>query len=289
LASKTEEELGGLWSGVVEHYSAASLTDPLDKLRAIANLAKVYCEERTRVKMVQTDELDSDDEPLTKRIVETEKYAAGLRVRSFPGTLLWRRKGNVPLQPVMNPFRAPTWSWACYDGPVRFPLRALADSGNLCEVESVLVNLVDKADPYGLLKSASITLKAAMLPVLSTEQIDDLTWKADVVMPTSSSSLEEEEDRKATRKWILPFLWDDLHPNANVNLHFDSSSTEQDRGNISLVLIRYGLDGTEGLILRPNDNRADTWVRLGMWESKRILRTLEDYYREKHAISVKIF
>ena len=104
-----------LWSELVEDFTARKLTDPKDKLPALAGIAQQY----------MTDEYAEGHSP---------EYLAGIwRYHSdapgdsgyyrseFPAGLLWRRQRGSPymVQPPPS-YRAPSWSWAALDGPVMF-------------------------------------------------------------------------------------------------------------------------------------------------------------------------
>ncbi len=83
------------WYTIVENYSMRNLTKPSDKLPALAGLAR------------QVQALIPDE------------YLAGLWKSDLSSGLIWVRRGEHKL-PESGPYRAPSWSWAQCDGPVRF-------------------------------------------------------------------------------------------------------------------------------------------------------------------------
>ncbi|KEY71004.1 hypothetical protein S7711_10202 [Stachybotrys chartarum IBT 7711] len=95
--STVSEQLVTDWNNIIQLYSKCTLTMPKDKLAAIAGLA--------------TD--------MKKRLQETQpgnhQYLAGLWRTHMPNCLLWTPQGNPPLR--VKEYRAPSWSWACFDSP----------------------------------------------------------------------------------------------------------------------------------------------------------------------------
>jgi Heterokaryon incompatibility protein (HET) len=83
------------WYGIVERYSKCSLTKSEDRLLAISGIA---------LKLQQ---------------FTGDKYYCGMWGQRFHQCLLWLRE-KERLQGAQC-LRAPTWSWACCDGPVQFP------------------------------------------------------------------------------------------------------------------------------------------------------------------------
>jgi len=98
LASVTEEEtlyLCVLWYCMVEAYSKCSLTKREDKLPALSGLAKAFSR-RTNF-----------------------AYTAGLWEEDLATGLLWRTR-SPKTKPRPPPYRAPSWSWASLDTPIKF-------------------------------------------------------------------------------------------------------------------------------------------------------------------------
>ncbi|KAH8598575.1 heterokaryon incompatibility protein-domain-containing protein, partial [Bisporella sp. PMI_857] len=91
---KTKRWDGG-WLGMVQNYSLRKLTVDQDKLPALSGLARMLAEETG------------------------DRYFAGLWASHLPEDLFWRGKA---LGEVTKPkqYRAPSWSWASLDAPIRF-------------------------------------------------------------------------------------------------------------------------------------------------------------------------
>ncbi|KAK4444816.1 heterokaryon incompatibility protein-domain-containing protein, partial [Podospora aff. communis PSN243] len=85
------------WPSVVTEYSTRFMTNPADKLPALAGLARLHCE--------------SND----------VTYAAGLCLDTFHSGLLWRTEYSEKRHPSRpSHWRAPSWSWVSIDGPVDY-------------------------------------------------------------------------------------------------------------------------------------------------------------------------
>jgi hypothetical protein len=137
----------GGWLSLVEDYSRRKLTVSLDKLTALAGVAKVVAEETH------------------------DNYYAGLWGRHILEDLCWRtypqeemlipgeellRKG-ASLGLVSKPaeYRAPSWSWASIDGPVRFePLSFPTLTASAISCTTVPTGL----DKYGRVASGKLEL-----------------------------------------------------------------------------------------------------------------------------------
>jgi len=94
-----KSRIGGAWMQLVKEYNACNLTFPSDKLIALSGVAK-YME----------------------RLLDIE-YCAGLWSFDLISGLAWSRERNLePAFPEIQepiPYRAPSWSWACLDGPIK--------------------------------------------------------------------------------------------------------------------------------------------------------------------------
>lgn len=92
------------WHLMVSNYSTRELTNPLDKLPALAGLAQRF------------QKLSNE---------RTGHYLAGHWENDLPSSLLWHRDrfplslaGPKPARPTV--YRAPSWSWASMEGSVDF-------------------------------------------------------------------------------------------------------------------------------------------------------------------------
>jgi hypothetical protein len=86
-------DLDRLWLSSVQEYTDRDLTFTKDKLPAISGVAKFFQSKH-----------ESD-------------YLAGLWKHDIARELLWTRNSRTSLERVF-PLRAPTWSWAAYDGQI---------------------------------------------------------------------------------------------------------------------------------------------------------------------------
>lgn len=139
------------WFELVKHYTKAHLTQPQDKLVAIAGIARKV--QRAR--------------GLT--------YLAGIWKEYLPLNLLWHLDAPAHERPAV--YRAPTWSWAAIDGQIMHSLVQIKHSLSLgyqvdaedapAQVEEVQVTTHGSpaTDPADLLDGGFIKLKGALYTV----------------------------------------------------------------------------------------------------------------------------
>jgi hypothetical protein len=163
-ASFGPEQCVETWSEVVRIYTMCSLTQPGDKLIACAGLAK-------RIAAVSRDE-----------------YVAGLWRRQLEYQLLWEVAANAfprrrQIGDTSRPerYRAPSWSWASLDGPVRLP-HFPAAAALMAQVADVRVEH-EGSDRYGAVRSARLRLVGMLRainihePYQAPNQRLALTWR----------------------------------------------------------------------------------------------------------------
>jgi hypothetical protein len=110
-----KSDLLKLWKEIVETFTQCNLTVKTDKLIAISGIAKAM-------------QLKLDDE-----------YCAGLWREHLITQLYWDvRSGGRELHPRPEPYRAPSWSWACLDGPISLSTRDKRDSAM-----ETLIDIID--------------------------------------------------------------------------------------------------------------------------------------------------
>jgi len=128
------------WYDLVENYTTRNLTYLDDKLPAISGLASVM-------------ELRTGD-----------KYAAGLWQSHFSIGLLWHRKRNWLIPP--SKYRAPSWSWAAFDGHIVMPAEADIESSMIPAIlmaEIAVLNVKPEGlDPHGKVASGIVTFIAPL-------------------------------------------------------------------------------------------------------------------------------
>lgn len=115
---------GPEWAHVVAQFCTRHLTKDTDKLPALAGLAARFQAYHLAMKPEQ--------EYIYLAGLWWTRSPAGLRPREraeLPAGLLWRKTGDTDLvRPAA--YRAPSWSWAALDGPVKF-LEAVPDEFKL--------------------------------------------------------------------------------------------------------------------------------------------------------------
>jgi hypothetical protein len=148
-----------LWAHIVQAYSSASVTQPQDKLAAIAGIAKRLCG------------------------VSKTGYIAGLLEYSLPWSLCWF---GTSANRIMSPFRAPSWSWASCDGTVSFISERGALEGELCSIDQISLEYVDSSNPYGQLKAGHLILSACVLQTHSARLTPTETNTSFVEFPAAA-------------------------------------------------------------------------------------------------------
>lgn len=125
------------WYWLVSQYSRRLLTFGDDKLPAISGLAREFASCRE------------------------DLYVAGLWRGDLPVGLLWHSDSGGLLNRA-NPLRAPSWSWAAWDGPISFE----SDWDGALDVENVhvAVDLLD-SDPFGRTGSGTIRVSGLLRPI----------------------------------------------------------------------------------------------------------------------------
>jgi hypothetical protein len=150
-----------LWLQIVQIYAATALTDPNDKLIALAGMARWMSS-----KMSSPRSLDSS--PTTPPSHPTNpfpEYIAGLFPLHLASQLLWYVEPTYHADTqsfthhAFSPptYRAPSFSWASIDAQgTRYP--DPTDSGILITIESVSVTPTRGSDTFGLLDAAHMVL-----------------------------------------------------------------------------------------------------------------------------------
>lgn len=136
--STTKDILYSDWQSVIETYSTTRLTKSRDKLVAISGLAREW---GTRIE---------------------EQYCAGVWRGDLHRQLLWQMEQlQERSRNRITPYRAPTWSWACFDHRIYNPLMGeeLEDcmtTGVINRIETIPAG----PDPAGSIHSGLLEIKA---------------------------------------------------------------------------------------------------------------------------------
>lgn len=145
------------WEPIVESYTRRAMTDRSDKLKALSAIAEIYAESHNHT------------------------YLAGLWRESLPLGLCWMVEQGLR-EPRPKEFRAPSWSWASIDMPVRqVGAWWITDVERQDNMPGMLIGVTTMADgvdvigtevipmspgtQYFSIKSASLTMKGPMISV----------------------------------------------------------------------------------------------------------------------------
>lgn len=126
------------WRNIVERYTLGNLTNGEDKLVAIAGVAKVAYEGNGY------------------------EYLAGMWKPWLNELIGWEPKRILPKP---RSYRAPSWSWAAVDGPIRFRTPCYPDQNEPSRLAHVLEASVVPVttDPFGQIVSGVLTLSCCQL------------------------------------------------------------------------------------------------------------------------------
>ncbi|KAH8600168.1 heterokaryon incompatibility protein-domain-containing protein [Bisporella sp. PMI_857] len=128
------------WYHCVEEYTRRNLTYSWDKLIAISGVAREISRK-------------------SPSLQNPDAYLAGLWRADMLRGLLWEPVRQMELRPV-DPYRAPSWSWAALDGPIMWDWGGLdrLHPGTGAVVVKTVVNLFER-DPFGQVRGGSITIR----------------------------------------------------------------------------------------------------------------------------------
>lgn len=157
-AWKTPGQYAETWRKTVEEYSRRSLTNPQDKLAAIAGLARLG---------------------LPSSSTRNNRYFAGLWKEGLPTQLLWRLHYNDDWVPYVSRRHdeatiyghrllngTPTWSWASVQGAVDFRHTLDKTSAQAtAQIDSISCIPSHTENPLGPVTSGLVVLTAPVLPV----------------------------------------------------------------------------------------------------------------------------
>jgi hypothetical protein len=132
------ESIYSMWLNLVTKYCIyRRLSFPADKLPAIAGLASAFYQQ---VK---------------------DEYLAGIWRRDFARGLLWSVEHNDYNKVIEHPNRAPTWSWARWDGHMTFILQysAVLQTPYLATLLSSVIQPCDKVR-FGQIKRGYLLMRA---------------------------------------------------------------------------------------------------------------------------------
>lgn len=141
------------WFNLSWEFSGRTLSDPLDRLPALAGVAK----------------------ELRWEFPGIGEYVAGLWTTNLAQQLLWRILIGRQPQWRLNQFIGPSWSWVSIDTSVAFPTFATMRADIRLEILDHEIQHDVSSDRYGYLSAASLTVRGRLKTArwdISTERID---------------------------------------------------------------------------------------------------------------------
>ncbi|KAJ8489943.1 hypothetical protein ONZ51_g2648 [Trametes cubensis] len=180
----------GRWLKIVEDYSFRKLSDPSDKLTAISALAEMFAP------------------------ILGPDYVAGLWRRTLLEDLLWESQSSGLASPdpgFSSGYRAPSWSWASIDGPVRFWHNTTGVP--IAEVVECTLLLRNKQLPFGPVVSGSLVFSASLLRCRRSGRYDievdaDTASYPSLTLSrfTCTANFDYEDDDAVREIWIIPLM-----------------------------------------------------------------------------------
>ncbi|KAJ4244404.1 hypothetical protein NW762_014532 [Fusarium torreyae] len=184
-------------------------------------------------------------------------YFAGIFRSTMPMALLW--EADVRHDPKRSEvtYRAPSWSWASLDCRIIF--RAVREHALvLANVEEVTVDLVDPENPFGQVKSASLTMTG---PLVASKAL----------LPLQHNT----EEANSQGNYTVMGQWFEVIPDRELVRGSDQEWPEQQRlwidsqDDMFLLAITEDADRTEGrfcigiLIQKGTEGK---FTRVGFWK-----------------------
>ena len=142
------------WPQMVENYCSRALTNKTDKLLAISGIAKVEAE------------LRKDD------------YLAGLWRKELPFALLWEMSGDTE-GTTYEQYRAPSWSWAAVDGPVKYHngLKSADDEPDTTAAQVLSASTdTSTSNGYGVVRRGTMCLRGNTMPLSKSAGSTEWKW-----------------------------------------------------------------------------------------------------------------
>lgn len=176
-----------LWYDLIEEYTQRNFTQISDRLVAISGLARMYGD-------------------MTRK----PTYVAGLWKEDLIRGLLWHVKGATLILTAnisTSPRAFPSWSWASagYE-VVENALKADNSVHALSEIENIQIDLVDPREPFGALKSGSVTITG---PLRRLPRLYDKEWSSKEASMSElecyiSEIVEKESHGSVANKYSSP-------------------------------------------------------------------------------------
>lgn len=209
------------WINLVNDYTNRSLTRQGDKLLAISGLARKMQEDKEA------------------------SYWAGLWSDTFPSSLLWWVLDRYQTPGALTcfskriiPFQAPTWSWASVTGRI-----LLTSETIVSDLENFSVSVTAMgSDPYGSLKSASITFNAFLALVSVQKAEEGYKLSAFSTAVTGGNQMLSH-----------------IEPDVQDNGYYDIEIGKK----YWMLLIGHTASNAHCILIREVQGRSDTYERVG--------------------------
>ncbi|KAI0103024.1 heterokaryon incompatibility protein-domain-containing protein [Nemania sp. FL0031] len=196
----------GLWYELIEAYSPRQFKDITDRLMALSSIAKVF-----------------------GSAIQCDDYIAGLWRPDLVRGLMWRTE-SASFTPSFYSTRTsndifPSWSWASigYES-IKIHLKGVDYFAPLSKIQDVHIDLVDPCQPFGMVKSGSITIAGPVkqLPVLYNKAWRSTDETMSKLERYISQILERESSGAVNLRYSSPLgghfallqmlrSWDTLH------------------------------------------------------------------------------
>ena len=155
------------WQSIVESYSGKKLTYTKDKLPALSGLAKRMQKQLSHFTRC--------------------RYLAGLWDYDLPLGLAWHFDGRVATDleddKSSATYRAPSWSWASRNGPVRYTCQGFDKFRPMARILDVTCN-PSGSDPTGAVSGGFLTISS---PLISVQLKDSVPGKYRVIYEGSQN------------------------------------------------------------------------------------------------------
>ncbi|PVH74251.1 HET-domain-containing protein [Cadophora sp. DSE1049] len=179
-----------LWYDVVEEYTQRKFTNISDRLVAISSLARIY-----------------------GNMIRNPTYVAGLWKEDLIRGLLWHVEGATLIprgsaDDILSSHEAfPSWTWAGvgYEA-VKNDLKTDNSLCALSELEDIQIDLVHPRDPFGAVKSGSVTIAG---PLRRLPRLYNKEWTSEKASMSKleryiSGIIDEENQGSVAHKYSSP-------------------------------------------------------------------------------------
>lgn len=194
-------------------------------------------------------------------------YCAGIFRDTMPLGLLWH-SSSAGRMTRSQTWRAPSWSWASMDCHISGNLIQSEQHTDLVKMVDVSVELVDPNNPFGQVKSASLTLTGPLVTIDALVFSDCQTMHKDLPPRILRENAKSALGHNFVLKPDESFEWagDDYIENIDIWL-----STHKDLfflavGESQYVRSQHEAPKTCGLVLKKLED--GNYVREGQWDGR---------------------